>query len=202
VIAFSTQYGGRKLFKKKKINWKKKTQKKEDVWAEIDACLKEWEEFEPEWKYEPNIRDTVCTIAAPQGYNIGTQILRKSIERIQENKLKNVPLSKRERDLGLRLSAGLLEANAANYSVWQYRRALLEIGERKEVTDVEELQKELEFVSEMSRSSPKNYQIWHHRQQIASFLITLSLHKPSQELDFTTEIFLEDAKNYHAWTHR
>jgi len=57
----------------------------------------------------------------------------------------------------LELTAEVIALNAANYSVWYYRRLLID--------DLKvDLLKELEFVTKIGRSSPKNYQIWQHRK--------------------------------------
>ena len=44
---------------------------------------------------------------------------------------------------------------------------------------------------------PKNYQIWHHRREIAKLRDDCE-----RELTFTENVFKIDPKNYHAWAHR
>lgn len=83
-----------------------------------------------------------------------------------------------------------MRLNAANYSVWHYRRDILKaIGSN--------LNEELEYVEEVILDNPKNYQVWHHRRVIIEWL-----NDPNQELTFTAKVLSMDAKNYHAWQHR
>lgn len=93
-----------------------------------------------------------------------------------------------QRALDITTEAILL--NPANYTVWYYRRLILDSinGDWK---------KELEFVSEQAEDKPKNYQIWYHRQVVVEKLGT-----PGNELEFTEVILEDDSKNYHAWAHR
>ncbi|KAJ1422630.1 hypothetical protein B484DRAFT_332146, partial [Ochromonadaceae sp. CCMP2298] len=90
----------------------------------------------------------------------------------------------------LDLTEELLEQNAANYSVWQYRRQCLQ-------TLCSDLTEELEYMDGFSLGNPKNYQIWHHRRCVVALL-----RDGRGELAFTRAVFEVDAKNYHAWAHR
>ncbi|KZV35847.1 farnesyl protein transferase subunit A [Dorcoceras hygrometricum] len=92
----------------------------------------------------------------------------------------------------LQLTQEAISLNSGNYTVWQFRRVILE------ALNVD-LHEELEFVTSIIRGSSKNYQIWHHRRWIAEKLGT---DVAGRELVFTKEIFSQDAKNYHAWSHR
>jgi len=84
----------------------------------------------------------------------------------------------------------VIEFNAANYTVWYFRRLIL-----KELNS--DLKEELQFVSDEAAEHPKNYQIWYHRRAIVEML-----GDSSQELQFTKLVHMNDAKNYHAWDHR
>lgn len=90
----------------------------------------------------------------------------------------------------LQLTKDAVDLNAANYTVWQYRRDLLKALD----TD---LRGELDYVQRVIENSPKSYQVWHHRRVIVEWL-----QDPSQELELTSSILSRDAKNYHAWQHR
>ncbi|KAI3470066.1 hypothetical protein Pfo_026729 [Paulownia fortunei] len=92
----------------------------------------------------------------------------------------------------LQLTKEAIFLNSGNYTVWQFRRLILE------ALNVD-LREELHFVEQITRDNSKNYQIWHHRRWVAEKLGT---HVASKELEFTREIFSQDAKNYHAWSHR
>mmetsp|Transcript_957 Transcript_957/g.1058 ORF Transcript_957/g.1058 Transcript_957/m.1058 type:complete len:306 (+) Transcript_957:129-1046(+) len=90
----------------------------------------------------------------------------------------------------LELTEEILDQNAANYTVWQYRRECL----RHLHSDLDE---ELYFMDSFAEENPKNYQIWYHRRAIVE-----ELGEATRELEFCAKVFREDAKNYHAWAHR
>lgn len=100
-------------------------------------------------------------------------------------------LSKQEKSLrALALTKDALRLNAANYTVWQYRRDILNSLHL-------DLEAELDYSEEVIVDNPKNYQVWHHRRVIVEWL-----NDPSKELKLTEEVLVMDAKNYHAWQHR
>jgi len=90
----------------------------------------------------------------------------------------------------IELTSDILDINAANYTVWQYRRqCLYQTGA--------DLQDELDYIDIFADDNPKNYQIWFHRRAISE-----KLGDGSRELPFCTKVISLDAKNYHAWAHR
>ncbi|XP_009344369.2 protein farnesyltransferase/geranylgeranyltransferase type-1 subunit alpha-like [Pyrus x bretschneideri] len=92
----------------------------------------------------------------------------------------------------LQLTTEAIGLNSGNYTIWHYRRLILETLEA-------DLQNELDFTDQIAQINSKNYQLWHHRRWVAEILGT---NATSAELEFTKKILLGDAKNYHAWSHR
>ncbi|XP_016171124.1 protein farnesyltransferase/geranylgeranyltransferase type-1 subunit alpha isoform X1 [Arachis ipaensis] len=111
----------------------------------------------------------------------------------------------------LSLTAEAIHFNAGNYTVWHFRRLLLESLKV-------DLHDELEFIERIAAKNSKNYQIWishcskniqelmlmadvcrHHRRRVAE---KLGPDARNAELQFTKKVLSVDAKHYHAWSHR
>jgi len=90
----------------------------------------------------------------------------------------------------LELTRDCIRHNAANYTVWEYRRRIL-----KELNA--DLAQEFDYCDKVIAKNIKNFQIWHHRQVLCE-----STKDGSREIELTTRIFKKDQKNYHAWQHR
>lgn len=80
----------------------------------------------------------------------------------------------------------------------------------------DEFDKEFQFSVEMIEENQKNYQVWHHRKSLVSWLIGYNEEERTidvkdqecldqvnrQELELTERLLARDNKNYHAWQHR
>ncbi|KAF5203074.1 farnesyltransferase/geranylgeranyltransferase type-1 subunit alpha [Thalictrum thalictroides] len=103
-----------------------------------------------------------------------------------------VYLSDERSPRSLDLTTEVIHLNPGNYTVWHFRRLVLEsLGVN--------LHDELNFIESIAKVNSKNYQIWHHRRWAAEKLGT---EVAKLEHDFTKKILSLDAKNYHAWSHR
>ena len=83
----------------------------------------------------------------------------------------------------MNLTVDCIWLNAANYTIWQYRKEILqELGI--------DLKDELKLIEVMTKFNPKNYQLWHHRKVIVN-----CMQDPIDELKFTGTILVKEPKN-------
>ncbi|KAJ2786010.1 CAAX geranylgeranyltransferase alpha subunit [Coemansia javaensis] len=107
----------------------------------------------------------------------------------------------------LALTARVIEANPGHYTVWVYRKRLVE-------DLAADIAAELDWVCDISEMYPKNYQLWHHRETLVTRLLppAAALDLPEdrriahptirRELQFLGRAIGEDSKNFHAWSYR
>eukprot|EP00285_Hemiselmis_virescens_P019052 CAMPEP_0173388264 /NCGR_PEP_ID=MMETSP1356-20130122/10616_1 /TAXON_ID=77927 ORGANISM="Hemiselmis virescens, Strain PCC157" /NCGR_SAMPLE_ID=MMETSP1356 /ASSEMBLY_ACC=CAM_ASM_000847 /LENGTH=252 /DNA_ID=CAMNT_0014345125 /DNA_START=220 /DNA_END=975 /DNA_ORIENTATION=+ len=122
-------------------------------------------------------------------------LINYSVEFVEVMGYLRAVLEKNEKSpRALSLTERVIGLNAANYTVWGFRRECIDaLG--LDWAD------ELLWVTELAPDNPKNYQIWHHRR---CCLKKLGGHPDELEFldDFLTDEDLDDGKNYHAWAHR
>ena len=99
----------------------------------------------------------------------------------------------------LQLTAEIIDVAPAFYTIWNYRFNIVRhmMGESEDT--VLYLNKELDWLDEVTLNNPKNYQIWSYRQSL------LKLHpSPSfqRELPILKLMIDDDSKNYHVWSYR
>ncbi|EJK60952.1 hypothetical protein THAOC_18627 [Thalassiosira oceanica] len=147
--------------------------------------------------------DPVCSIAYTPAFTQAHDYFRAF--------LKTDERSERAFDVTTRC----LEFNAANYTVWAFRRRCLVALSKmpssscgEPTIDSERIESDLQFADALGGSNPKNYQIWYHRRALLEFrfktvkpdMDVLSI--ATKELDYVDRVLCDDSKNYHAWSHR
>ncbi|CAD8136219.1 unnamed protein product [Paramecium octaurelia] len=88
------------------------------------------------------------------------------------------------------LTGIIIQKLPSNYNAYFIRRKCL----RQLNLD---LNKEMEFINEVTIANQKVYQIWEHRRQVIE-----ELNDFKGEVEFLHKIFDEDNKNYHGWSYR
>ncbi|KAJ1907183.1 CAAX geranylgeranyltransferase alpha subunit [Coemansia sp. IMI 209127] len=153
----------------------------------------EWEDVTPIPQEEE--ANTVCPIAYTDEYSDMMGYLRAVMAKCE--------VSQRALDL----TGRVIKVNPGHYTVWMYRKKLVEeLG-----TDSES---ELDWVTEISEIHHKNYQLWHYREALISRLLDPKtvedltqdqlVGHPAirRELLFASNAIDGDSKNFHAWSYR
>lgn len=99
----------------------------------------------------------------------------------------------------LKLTAKVISLAPAFYTIWNYRYDIVMhlATQRGEVAEA--IDRELDWVDEVTLNNPKNYQIWSYKQAL------LQKHPfPSfrRELPILQMMIEDDTKNYHVWSFR
>ncbi|KAJ1995375.1 CAAX geranylgeranyltransferase alpha subunit [Coemansia spiralis] len=139
--------------------------------------------------------NTICPIAYTDEYREMMGYLRAVMSKCE--------VSQRALDLTSRV----IVVNPGHYTVWVYRKKLVEeLGSN--------IENELDWVTEISEKHHKNYQLWHYREALVSRLLDpkavsemteeqLVVHPViRRELFFTSSAIESDSKNFHAWSYR
>lgn len=88
----------------------------------------------------------------------------------------------------------LIALNEGHYTAWSFRRKILFALKAH-------LEEEMQFIDDFTAETPKNYQLWQHRQVILERLS--SPHFALTDLRATRLILTgQDAKNIHCWQYR
>ncbi|KAI1367573.1 prenyltransferase alpha subunit [Xylaria arbuscula] len=102
----------------------------------------------------------------------------------------------------LQLTEHIIEMNPAHYTVWLYRFEIVR-ALNMPIPD------EIEWLNDVSLEHLKNYQIWHHRQQLLDHYYpnmqsdeNAVAALAASELEFLADILEKDTKNYHVWSYR
>ncbi|XP_073282147.1 protein farnesyltransferase/geranylgeranyltransferase type-1 subunit alpha-like [Primulina huaijiensis] len=152
---------------------------KEESCVRVPICQR------PEWS-------DVCPVPQDDGPNPIVPIAYAEEFREIMDYFRAVYLADERSPRALQLTQEAVSLNSGNYTVWQFRRVILE------ALNVD-LHEEMDFVARIIRDNAKNYLIWHHRRWIAR---KFGADVASKELEITKEVLFRDAKNYHAWSHR
>lgn len=95
------------------------------------------------------------------------------------------------------LTHDCIKLNPSNYTVWHYRRVLLEkLGKN--------LVEELDYIEAVIAKNQKNYQVWEHYKYVLNEIKRKQSQEDLDEQTLRVKLFIrsvleDDSKNYHAW---
>ncbi|KAH7033447.1 uncharacterized protein B0I36DRAFT_321469 [Microdochium trichocladiopsis] len=148
----------------------------------------DWDDVTPIPQAEPE--HALAAIAYPEDYAEAMSYLRA------------VMAAKEYSPRCLQLTEHIIAMNPAHYTVWLYRFAIVE-SLNISIPD------EMAWLNAVSLEHLKNYQIWHHRQQLLDHyypaICTSSddvAALAQSETEFLTKMLVQDTKNYHVWSYR
>jgi geranylgeranyl transferase type-2 subunit alpha len=100
---------------------------------------------------------------------------------------------------GYQLTARLIEINPDYYTLWNYRRRIVQtmLSEADANRD-EVLNKELQLTERALRRNPKSYCAWHHRV----WVLDQGWDKLLDEVALCTKYLDFDSRNFHCWDYR
>ncbi|KAJ5069544.1 protein farnesyltransferase/geranylgeranyltransferase type-1 subunit alpha [Anaeramoeba ignava] len=151
-------------------------EKQEEIPYEPLSKLPEWKDIQPIPQKE-SLKDPCAILYSPQFSEV-MDYFRAILQK------------KEYSERALKLTTEVIRLNCSNYTVWEYRRGILEHLKI-------DLNTELDYLDKVIEQHPKNYQVWTHR-----VWVTTKLNSGDREKAFTEIAFLNDSKNYHAWSHR
>lgn len=89
----------------------------------------------------------------------------------------------------LNLTKKIIYENPSNVTAWWYRREILSAMNR-------DVQKELDFSTDVLKVGLKSYQAWEHRKWVIS-----RMPNPPSDTRFVEDLLEYDARNFHAWSY-
>ena len=138
-------------------------------------------------------KEPVCSIAYSPEFIEAHDYLRALLQKDERSKR------------ALDLTTLCLKMNAANYTVWHYRRRILmELGGGN--INEEAIGRDLDFADDLGGTNPKNYQLWYHRRALLEIRFKNAsdddrADAAQKELSYVDRILEDDSKNYHVSLH-
>ena len=138
---------------------------------------------------ETGLDNELCQIMYTDEYKQVMGIARKMMQ------------DKEYSERALILTSKVIDLVSAFYTIWNYRFSIVEsLLENSYSNDKQAfVNKEMDWLDDITLNNPKNYQIWSYRQAL------LNIH-PSpdmkRELPILQIMIDEDTKNYHVWSYR